>query len=75
MNEENEKKTVSGIILTTTEQAQCNKGVVHSLGAATSDELAVGDCVIFTGYKGTDVKVEGKRYVVIHEDDVLAICE
>lgn len=37
-------------------------------------EVKVGDKVIYGEYSGSEVKIEGQKYVILKEDDILAIC-
>lgn len=76
--EEAETTTKSGIILPgqATEQPQIAK--VIAVGPGKDGEamtVAVDDKVIFPKYKGTEVKYDGKDYIIIDETDLLAIVE
>ena len=69
----------AGIILPNATQK--NEGEVLAVGPGRlldSGELApmsvkVGDCVLFGGYSGTEVKVDGEDYIIISQSDVLAV--
>ncbi len=71
---EQERTTPSGLVLPETAQEKPMEGVIEAVG--TEDEmltdLAAGDRVIFAKYSGTEVKLEGKEYLLMNEDDILA---
>lgn len=77
-----EEKKKGGIILPdTVEKERSEKGKVVAVGPGKKDEsgkrmpldIKKGDVVLFTKYSPNEVKVDGKEYLVIKEDDVLAI--
>ncbi len=76
-----EEKTASGIILPDTAQEKPQRGKVLAVGPGKrldSGQLAamdvkVGDTVLYGKYGGTEVTVDGKDYVILRADDVLAI--
>lgn len=75
---EAETTTKSGIILPgqATEQPQIAR--VIAVGPGKEDKpmsVKVNDQVIFPKYKGTDVKYDGMDYIIIDEEDLLAIVE
>lgn len=78
---EAEEKTAGGIVLPETAKEKPKEGRIISVGngkvldSGKRSELQVkkGDRVIFTSYAGTEVNVDGKEYLVMREDDVLAI--
>ena len=37
--------------------------------------VAVGDQVIYSKYAGTNVEIEDEEYIIVRQDDILAICE
>lgn len=71
---EKETMTKSGLVLPETAKEKPQQGVVEALG--TQDEmttdLAVGDKVLYAKYTGTEVEVDGTKYLVLEENDVLA---
>lgn len=69
---EEEKKTSGGIIIPDTATEKPLNGVVISVGTKVS-ELKEGDKVVFGKYAGTEVKVEGTTYLVLKEEEVLAV--
>ena len=80
---EEENKTKGGIIIPDTAKEKPAEGKVVSVGNGKLDdagkrvplELKKGDRVLFGKYSGTEVKVEGEEYLIMREDDVLAVIE
>lgn len=79
---EEEEKTKSGIVLPDTAKEKPQQGEVVAAGPGKWDEdgekrieleVKVGDKVIYRKYGGTEVKVEGEEYLILSEDDILAI--
>ena len=71
-----EQKTASGIIIPDTAKEKPQKGVVVAVGPGTKDTpmtLKVGDVVIYGKYAGTEIHLEGKDYMIMRENDVIAI--
>ena len=48
-------------------------GVVD--GKEVKMEVKVGDQVIYSKYSGTEVKLDDEEYIIVRQDDILAICE
>jgi chaperonin GroES len=78
---EAEEKTASGIVLpdTAKEKPQEGKVVAVGSGAINKDgvrialEVKEGDRVLFSKYAGTEVKYEGKEYLIMKESDIHAV--
>ncbi len=78
---EPESKTAGGILLPESAKEKPKEGVVVALGDGklldsgerSTFTFKVGDNVLFTSYAGTDVKVDGDEYLIMREDDILAI--
>ncbi len=78
---EAEDKTAGGIILPDNAKEKPKQGKILSLGEGKMLEngqrapfqVKVGDKVLFTSYAGNEVTVDGKEYLVMSEDDILAI--
>ena len=71
-----ETKTASGIIIPDNAKEKPQKGKVVAAGKGTKDEpitVKVGDTVLYGKYAGTDLKLEGKDYLIMRESDILAI--
>lgn len=80
---EQEEKTASGIYLpdTAKEKPQEGKIVAVGSGKVTADgtkvpmNVKVGDRVLFATYAGTEVKQDGKKYLIMNESEILGIIE
>ncbi len=73
---EAEEKTASGLYIPNTAQEKPQKGVVIAVGNGTKDEemqLKEGDTVIFGKYSGTEITLEGTKYLMMKQDDIMAI--
>ena len=74
--EAKEEKTKSGIFLPDTAKEKPLKGEVVAIGHGTKDEemvLKVGDTVLYGKYAGTELDVEGTKYLIMRQSDVLAV--
>lgn len=68
-----EQKTASGIIIPdTVEKEKPKYGEVIALSNIEGPEIVVGDTVIFKDYSGTEIKIDGDKYLVMPYADVLA---
>jgi chaperonin GroES len=80
---EQEEVTAGGIVLPETAKEKPQQGLVLSIGPGDRDEdgkripmdVAVGDKVLFAKYSGTEIKIEGKKLLILRESDLLAIVE
>ena len=73
---EAETKTASGIIIPDNAKEKPQKGKVMAVGKGTKDSsmtVKVGDIVLYGKYSGTELKLEGKDYLIMSEKDILAI--
>jgi chaperonin GroES len=78
--EENEI-TAGGIVLPETAKEKPQKGLVLAAGPGDRDDdgkriemdVKVGDTVLFAKYGGTEIKVDGKKLLILRESDLLAI--
>ncbi|MFG6121263.1 MULTISPECIES: co-chaperone GroES [Thalassobacillus] len=78
-----EEKTASGIVLPDSAKEKPQEGKVVAVGSGrvtdngekVALEVAQGDHVIYSKFAGTEVKYEGKEYLVIRESDVLAVIQ
>ena len=71
-----EQKTASGIIIPDTAKEKPQRGVVVAVGPGTKDNpmtLKVGDVVIYGKYAGTELELEGDKYLIMRQSDILAI--
>jgi chaperonin GroES len=71
---EKETMTKSGLVLPETAKEKPQQGVIEALGTAEemTTALAVGDTVLYAKYTGTEIEIEGTKYLVLEENDVLA---
>ena len=78
---EAEAKTAGGIILPDTAKEKPKQGKILAIGEGKPLEtgkrvpfqVKVGDRVLFTSYSGSEVTVDGKEYLIMTEDDILAV--
>lgn len=73
---EAETQTASGLYIPDKAQEKPQQGVIVAVGPGKKDEpmeLSVGDEVLYGKYAGTEVTVEGKKYLIAKQSDVLAI--
>ena len=71
-----ETKTASGLIIPDTAKEKPQEGIVVSVGPGKKDEpltVQVGDKVLYGKYSGTELKLEGKDYLIVKESDLLGI--
>jgi len=80
---EADDKTAGGIVLPDTAKEKPKQGKVLALGEGKLLEngqrvpfqVKVGDRVLFSSYAGNEVQVDGKEYLVMSEDDILAVVD
>jgi chaperonin GroES len=80
---ESEEKTASGIVLPDSAKEKPQEGRVVAVGTGrvlengerVALEVSEGNRIIFSKYSGTEVKYEGKEYLILRENDILAIVE
>ena len=73
---EAEQKTASGIIIPDTAKEKPQRGKVVAVGAGTKDHemtVKVGDQVLYGKYSGTEVDIDGTKYMIMKESDIYAI--
>lgn len=78
---ESEEKTASGIVLPDTAKEKPQEGKVVAVGTGrvldngerVALEVSVGDRIIFSKYAGTEVKYQGTEYLIVRENDILAV--
>ncbi len=74
---EAEEKNIGGIILPDSAKEKPQTGKIVAVG--TDEDLKklvkVGDEVLFSKYGGTEVKLDGKEYMILSQDDILAVIE
>jgi len=71
-----EEKTVAGIIIPDSAKEKPLKGEVVAVGNGTKDEemvLKKGNQVLFGKYAGTEIELDGEKYLIMRQSDILAI--
>ena len=71
-----ETKTASGIIIPDTAKEKPQEGTVVAVGNGKPHEpmtVKVGDCVLYGKYAGSELKLDGKDYLIVREGDLLGI--
>jgi chaperonin GroES len=78
---EAEEKTAGGIVLPDTAKEKPKEGKVIAVGSGKlldsgkrgSFQVKKGDRILFSSYAGTEVKIDGEEYLLMAEEDVLAV--
>lgn len=79
---EAEEKTKSGIVLTGAAKEKPQEAEIVAVGpGAIADgkrvemEVKIGDKVLYSKYAGTEVKLDGEEYIILKQEDILAVVE
>ena len=75
---EAEEKTKSGIVLTGSAKERPQEAEVVAVGPGTEEvkmEVSVGQKVIYSKYAGTEVKLEDEEFIIVKQNDILAVVE
>ncbi|MCS6866179.1 MAG: co-chaperone GroES [Gemmataceae bacterium] len=80
---EADDKTAGGIILPDTAKEKPKQGKVLALGEGkllddgkrAAFQVKTGDRVLFSSYAGSEVTLDGKEYLIMTEDDILAVVD
>ncbi len=80
---EADDKSVGGIILPDSAKEKPKQGKVLAVGGGkplddgkrAPFQVKVGDRVLFTSYAGSEVTIDGKEYLIVTEDDLLAVVD
>lgn len=80
---EQEERTQSGLYIPETAKEKPQQGKILAVGAGRRDEKGVrismdvqeGQTVLYAKYAGTEVKLDGKKLLILKESDILAIVE
>ena len=80
---EAETKTAGGIVLPDSAKEKPQRGKIVSVGegkllddgTVRKMQVKKGNKVLFTSYAGTEIKIEGKEYLIMDESDIMAIIE
>ena len=73
---EAETKTASGIFIPDTAKEKPQRGKVLAVGKGTKDHemtVKVGDNVLYGKYSGTEIDIDGTKYMIMKESDIYAI--
>ena len=77
-----EETTKSGIVLPGQAQEKPQQAEIVAVGPGgmvdgkeIKMEVKVGDKVIYSKYAGTNVEIDDEEYIIVKQDDILAICE
>ena len=77
-----EETTKSGIVLPGQSKEKPQQAEVIAVGPGgvvdgkeVKMEVKVGDQVIYSKYSGTEVKIEEEEYIIVRQNDILAVCE
>jgi chaperonin GroES len=81
--EESETKTAGGIVLPDSAKEKPARGTVVAIGTGkllddgtrSKSQLKTGDRVLFTSYAGENVEIDDVEYLLMREDDILAVVE
>ena len=81
--EKAEKKTASGLYISSGAQEKPQRGEVIAVGAGKLDDkgeripvdVKVGDVVIYGKYGGNEVKIDGEEYLLMRDSDIYAVVE
>jgi chaperonin GroES len=80
---EQEETTAGGIILPETAKEKPQEGMILAAGPGDRDEdgeripmeVKVGDKVLYAKYSGTEVKLDGRKLLILRESDILAVVD
>ncbi|EJX00029.1 chaperonin GroS [gut metagenome] len=71
-----EEKTIGGIIIPDTAKEKPLRGTVLAVGNGTKDEemvLKEADEVLYGKYAGTEIELDGEKYLIMRQSDILAV--
>jgi len=80
---EQEERTESGLFIPETAKEKPQKGTIIAVGDGRKDEdgkrvpmdVEAGQTVLFAKYGGTEIKIDGKKLLILKESDILAILD
>ena len=67
-----ERKTASGIIIPDNAKEKPQTAKVIAVGSKVED-VKVGDTIVFEQYRGTEIKLEGKDYLVLNVENIIGV--
>lgn len=71
-----QEKTASGLYIPEAAKERPLQGIVVAVGTGTKDvemEVKAGDTVLYGKYAGTEISLDGKDYLIMKQNDILAI--
>lgn len=68
-----EETTKSGIVLPGQAKEKPQEATVLAVGKDVSDEIKEGDTVIYSKYAGNNIKLDEEEYIIVKEEDILAV--
>lgn len=79
--EEDKEEMKGGIIIPDTAKEKPQKGEIVAVGPGKADdsgkkiamEVSVGQKILFGKYSGTEIKIDGVEYLIMHQEDLLGI--
>ena len=80
---EAEEQKIGGIIIPDTAKEKPQQGKVIAVGSGRVNDkgevlpldVKAGDTVLFGKYSGSEIKVDGKEYLIVREDEILGVVE
>lgn len=80
---EQEERTETGLFIPETAKEKPQKGTILAVGEGRRDEdgkripmdVATGQVILFAKYGGTEIKIDGKKLLILKETDILAVVE
>ncbi|HVO44517.1 MAG TPA: co-chaperone GroES [Aggregatilineales bacterium] len=79
---EGEEVTTGGIFLPETAKEKPQQGTILAVGPGRTEDgklikmdVKVKDKVLYAKYAGTEIKIEGKKMLILKESDILAVVE
>jgi chaperonin GroES len=80
---EAQSKTAGGIVLPDSAKEKPQRGKIVAIGegkllddgSRQKPQVKKGDLVLFTSYAGSDIKIDGKEYLIMNESDIMAVIE
>lgn len=71
-SEETQDQSAGGIIIPDTAKQKISEGEVINIAAGSTEEISIGDQVIYKEFSGTETKFDGVEYLLLPVDDILA---
>lgn len=69
---EKQSTTAGGIYIPDTAKEKVYEGKIIDMPKDVSDEVVVGDIVVYKEYSGSEITIEGEKYLLVTVDDLLA---